>query len=302
MVRGTDMKTSVRESRSDIIFNAINGLLLTMILVIALYPLIYVVSASFSDTMAVMKGEVVLLPKSPSLSAYKAVFANEDIMTGYKNTILYTVIGTVVNLILTIAGAYPISRKDFRGRKALTLFYTITMFFGGGLIPTYLVNSQLGLVNNFWVMVLPGAVSVWNMFIMRTFFQNSIPVELQEAAFIDGCSNIGILLRIVLPLSAPVIAVMVMYYGVGHWNAYFNAMIYFQDRGKFPLQLILREILIKSDMNDMTGEGSSLVDQQMLSEGIKYAVIVVASVPVLLLYPFLQKYFVKGVMLGAIKG
>jgi len=164
-----------------------------------------------------------------------------------------------------------------------------------------LINNKLGLNNNFWVMILPGAVSVWNMFIMRAFFQNNIPNELQEAAFIDGCTNIGILLKIVLPLSAPIIAVMIMYYGVGHWNAYFTALIYFREREKFPLQLILREILIKHDMNQMT-EGETLVEQQLLSEAIKYAVIVVASIPVLLLYPFLQKYFVKGVMVGAIKG
>lgn len=295
------MAAGIKQSRSDIIFDIINIAILSIILIIVIYPLILVVSASFSDPMAVMKGEVVLFPVSPTLDAYKAVFRNEDITTGYRNTIIYTVVGTAVNLIMTIAGAYPLSRKDFYGRKALTLFYSFTMFFSGGLIPSYLINTKLGLNNNFWVMIIPGAVSVWNMLIMRTFFQNSIPIELQEAAFIDGCNNISILLKIVLPLSTPVIAVMVMYYGVGHWNAYFTALIYFRDRNKFPLQLILREILVQHEMSQMT-EGETLVSQVLLAEGIKYAVMVVASVPVLLLYPFLQKYFVKGVMIGAIKG
>lgn len=295
------MAAGIKQSRSDIIFDIINIAILSIILIIVIYPLILVVSASFSDPMAVMKGEVVLFPVSPTLDAYKAVFRHEDIMTGYRNTIIYTVVGTAVNLIMTIAGAYPLSRKDFYGRKALTLFYSFTMFFSGGLIPSYLINTKLGLNNNFWVMIIPGAVSVWNMLIMRTFFQNSIPIELQEAAFMDGCTNIGILLKIVLPLSTPVIAVMVMYYGVGHWNAYFTALIYFRDRNKFPLQLILREILVQHEMSQMT-EGETLVSQVLLAEGIKYAAMVVASVPVLLLYPFLQKYFVKGVMMGAIKG
>lgn len=295
------MGAGIKQSRNDTVFDVLNIIILSLILIIVIYPLVFVVSASFSDPMAVMKGEVVFFPVSPTLDSYKAVFRNEDIMTGYRNTIIYTVVGTAVNLIMTIAGAYPLSRKDFYGRKAFTLFYTFTMFFSGGLIPSYLINTKLGLNNNFWVMILPGAVSVWNMFIMRAFFQNSIPHELQEAAFIDGCTNIGILLKIVLPLSAPVIAVMIMYYGVGHWNAYFTALIYFRDRDKFPLQLILREILVKHDMNQMT-EGETLVSQELLAETIKYAVIVVASVPVLLLYPFLQKYFVKGVMVGAIKG
>lgn len=295
------MNTGIRRSRGDVIFDIINTSILILITLTILYPLIFVVSASFSDPMLVLTGKVSLLPKEPTLKAYKVVFKNQDILSGYKNTIVYTVVGTLINLVMTIAGAYPLSRKDFLGRKTLTLFFTVTMFFSGGLIPTYLIIRDLGLYNNFWVMVIPGAVSVWNMFIMRAFFQNSIPMELEEAAFIDGASNMTILLKIVLPLSAPIIAVMVMYYGVGHWNAYFNALIYLNDRDRYPLQLILREILLQNQMSEMT-EGETVVSQQLLAEGIKYAVIVVASVPVLLLYPFLQKYFMKGVMVGAIKG
>lgn len=229
--------------------------------------------------------------------------SNPDIISGYGNAILYTVLATALNLIMTTMAAYPLSRKDFRGRNALTIFFSITMFFSGGMVPTYLVYRQLGLYNNLWVMILPGAVSVWNMILMRTYFQNSIPKELQEAAAIDGCTNTGTLTRIVLPLSKPILAILVMYYGVGHWNAYFNAMIYLNDRWRFPLQLIIREILIQQDMSGMSGMNEGVtVAQMLLSEGVKYSVIVVASIPMLALYPFLQKYFAKGVTVGAIKG
>lgn len=295
------MKNRILKSKSDIIFDTVNVVLLTLVLIVVLYPLLFVVNASISKMTYVLQGEVILFPKGFNLDAYKMVFDNPRIMTGYKNTIGYTLVGTAINLAMTIAGAYPLSRKDFAGRHIFTVFFTITMFFSGGLIPTYLVVTGLGLYNTFWVMVILGAVGMWNMIIMRTFFQTSIPQEIQEAAFIDGCSNFGLLFRIVLPLSAPIIAVMVIFYGVGHWNAFFNALIYLKDHSRFPLQLILREILIIQDMQNMI-DSSSLLDQQMIAESIKYAVIIVSSVPVLLLYPFLQKYFVKGVMVGAIKG
>ena len=294
------MQKSMR-TKADIFFDGVNVTLMLIILVIVLYPLIFVLSASFSNPLAVLEGKVVLFPVDYSLQAYKAVFKNDDILMGYKNTIIYTIAGTAVNLVMTIMGAYPLSRKDFKGRQLLTLFFMFTMFFSGGLIPSHLVNTKLGLNNNFWVMIIPGAISVWNMFIMKSFFQTSIPDELEEAAFIDGASNIGILIKIVLPLSAPIIAVLIMYYGVGHWNSYFTALIYFRDRAKYPLQLILREILVIHDMGEMT-ESEVTASQELIAEGIKYAVIVVASLPVLLMYPFLQRHFVKGVMLGAIKG
>lgn len=296
------MSGKVKQNKADSIFDIINIALLSIVLIVVLYPLIFVVSASFSDTMQVMQGKVWLFPKGINLEAYKAVFRDRNILIGYRNTIMYTVIGTAVNIILTIAAAYPLSRKDFAGRNAITIFFAFTMFFSGGLIPNYLLIKKIGLYNNFWVMVLPGAVGVWNMTIMRTFFQNTIPYELQEAAVIDGCTNIGILTKVILPLSTPIIAVMVIFYGVGHWNAFFSALIYLKDRSKFPLQLVLREILIQNNMSDMMESGDSIVQQQMLAEGIKYAVIIVSSIPVLMLYPFLQRYFVKGVMVGAIKG
>ena len=291
----------IKETFSDKVFNFFNVLLTILITLIVLYPLIYILSASFSDPMAVMNGEVLLIPVDFTFAGYQKVFQNEDIVTGYLNSIQYTIVGTAVNLVMTVLGAYPLSRKDFYGRNVLTAFFAFTMFFGGGMIPTYLVIQDLGLLNNFWVMILPGAVSVWSMVIVRTFFQSSIPDELREAAVIDGCSNTRLLMTIILPLSIPVLAVITMQYAVGHWNAYFNALIYITDREKYPLQMVLRELLMQSKMDEMM-DTEGAVTQQMLAESLKYAVMVVASVPVLLLYPFLQRYFVKGVMVSAIKG
>ena len=291
-----------KSSKGDLVFDIINITLLVLIIIITVYPLIFVVSASLSDPLSVLGGEVWLFPKGVTLDGYKRVFANGDIMMGYKNTILYTFIGTVVNIIMTIAGAYSLSRKDFYGRNIIMMFLTFTMFFSGGLIPTYMIIQKLNLINSFWVMILPGAVSMYNLIITRTFFQTTIPNELQEAAVIDGCSNIKILLKIVLPLSVPIIAVMAIFYGVSHWNAFFDALIYLTTRKKFPLQLILREILIQDQMDAMMTDTEDLARQQLMAESIKYAVVVVASDPVLMLYPMLQRYFIKGVMIGAIKG
>lgn len=297
------MNNRLIESRSDKAFDIVNGFLLVLITVIVLYPLIYVVSASFSDPMKVLNGEIILLPKGINLDAYKKVFADNEIISGYWNTILYTLVGTAVNVILSIITAYPLSRKDLRGGNIFMGLFTFTMFFSGGLVPTYLIIRDLGLIDNFWVMVLPGAISIYNVIIMRTYFQSSIPFELQESAMLDGCSNWRILWVIILPLSMPIIAVMVLFYGVGHWNSYFDALIYLRDQAKYPLQLVLRKILVQNQMQQLMNSASeSIAQQQVLAEGIKYATIVVASVPVLIIYPFLQRYFVKGVMIGAIKG
>ncbi len=296
------MNNRLDQGKGDIVFDIINKFLLIVILIVTVYPLVFVASASISDPMEVLKGNILLLPKGVTLDSYRRVFRNSDILTGYKNTILYTVVGVIVNLTMTIAGAYPLSRKKFYPRNIILAFFTFTMFFGGGIIPTYLVIKRLGLINNFWVMILPGAVQVWNLILMKTFFQNSIPEELHEAAYVDGGTNMQVLIKIVLPLSAPIIAVMVLFYGVGHWNAFFNALIYLSDRSKYPLQLFLREILIESQIDDMMGSSEAIADQRIYAESIKYAVIVAASLPVLMLYPVIQKYFVKGVMVGAIKG
>jgi putative aldouronate transport system permease protein len=297
------MGVGAKGSLGDRWFDTANIALLSLVLVIVLYPIIYVVSASLSNPTLVLQGQVWLLPKELSLEAYRRVFENADIMIGYRNTILYTVVGTFVNIVMTTAGAYPLSRRDFYGRNAIMAFFVFTMFFSGGIIPTYLVIKSLGIINTFWVMILPGAVSVFNLIIMRTFFQNTIPLELQESAFMDGSTNTRILVSIVLPLSMPIIAVLILYYAVGHWNAFFNALIYLSDRNQYPLQLFLREILIQNQMEEMmSGDTQSMVEQQNLAEGLKYAIIVVSSLPVLILYPALQKYFEKGIMIGAIKG
>ncbi|MGN7383430.1 carbohydrate ABC transporter permease [Paenibacillus sp. SAFN-117] len=293
----------VDHSRGDKIFDFVNTLLLIVLTIIVLYPLVFVLSASISSPNAVVKGELWLLPKDITFVGYQRIFENNDIITGYRNTIFYTLLGTAINLVMTTCAAYPLSRRDFKGRNVITAFIVFTMFFSGGLIPVYLLVKNLGMLNTFWALVIPNAVSVWNIVIMRTFFQSSIPYEIQEAASIDGCNNFQILFRVVLPLSMPIIAVMILFYAVGHWNAFFNALIYLTDRAKYPLQLVLREILIQGQMQDMIDMADdSLAKKVMEVEAIKYAVVVVANLPVLALYPFLQKYFVKGVMIGALKG
>ncbi|WDH84763.1 carbohydrate ABC transporter permease [Paenibacillus urinalis] len=291
------------ESRGDRYVMTAIYILLGLVSLIVLYPIYFVLIASFSSPEEVMLGKVWLWPKNLSLVGYERIFENNELMRGYFNTIVYTVIGTALNVVMTIAAAYPLSRQDFKGRNAFTVLIVFTMFFSGGMIPTYLLIKDLGLLDSFWVMILPTAVSVWNILIMRTFFQSSIPKELQEAAFLDGCSNLKLLVRIILPLSGPVLAVMVLFYAVGHWNSYFNALIYLSDRDKYPLQLFLREILIQDQMQNMVDLGSDTYSKSLMEvEAIKYAAVMVTNLPMLILYPFLQKYFIKGVMIGAIKG
>lgn len=293
----------IRKSNEDRVFSIVTYTLATIALIITLYPLVYCVSASFSNPMEVVRGNVLLFPKQPTLMAYQAVIKNKSMFTGYANTIFYTLLGTAMNLVMTIAAAYPLSKKDFKGRNGITFLFTLTMFFSGGMVPNFLLIRQLGLYNTIWALLLPGCVSVWNLVIMRTYFQTSIPEEICESAYIDGCSNISTLLRIVLPLSAPIIAVMVIFYGVGHWNSYFNALLYLKSREKYPLSLVLREILLQGIGQEKTGaEVIDSVADLLLFETLKYAVIIVSSVPMLILYPALQRYFVKGTMVGSLKG
>ena len=259
-------------------------------------------SASFSDPLALLNGEIWLLPIRPNLKAYEDVLENDQIWTGYKNTILYTVVGTAINIVLSILVAYPLSRKDLKGANLVMIVIVITMFFRGGIVPLYLVVKGLGLTNTFWAMVIPTGITTYNVIIMRTFFRVTIPDELKDSAFMDGCSNIAFLLRIVLPLSGSILAVMVLFYSVFHWNDFFNALIYLSDRKLFPLQLILREILLQSNVEDMMGEEAGYLEHLLRSEALKYTVIIFASLPMLILYPFIQRFFVKGVMIGAIKG
>ena len=270
-----------------------------------LYPFLFVLAASFSSGSEVSRGMVGIIPVGFNVDAYLAVFQYSHIWTGYRNTILYTTVGTAINLLFTIAGAYPLSRKQFYGRGVFTFIIAVTMFFSGGLIPTYLIMRAYKLLNTFWVMVIPGAISTWNMIIMRTFFQN-IPTELEEAAVIDGCTDIGVLLKVILPLSTASLMTIGMFYAVGHWNAWFSAFIYLRDQSKYPIQLWLRLIVLQNQINDIAMiHNTGAVDQmsdRMVSDTIKYAVIIVAAAPILCVYPFIQKYFVKGVMIGSVKG
>ena len=242
-------------------------------------------------------------PVDITVEGYKRIFQDVRIWTGYKNTFLYTIVGTFINITLTMMIAYPLSRKDFSGRRFLMIFLLITMYFNGGLIPTYLVVKNLHLNDNWWVMVILGAVSVYNVIIARTFLQNTIPEELYEAASIDGCSHFLFFIKMVLPLSKAIIAVLTLYYGIGHWNEFMRALIYLRDEKLYPLQIILRSILVQNMSQDpMMGDVEDAVEMARIGELIKYGVIIVASVPVLLLYPLLQKYFVQGVMIGSVKG
>jgi len=268
------------------------------------YPLIYVFSASLSDPISILNGDVWLLPKGLHFNAYKEVFKTPGVLIGYRNTILYAIVGTFINMVMTIIAAYPLSRRDLMGGNFITFFITFTMFFSGGMIPTYLTIKSLNMLNTFWVMVIPGAINVTNFIIMRNFFQYSVPNELIEAAYVDGCFNIGILWKIVLPISKSILAAITIFYLSGHWNTYFDALIYLSDKNKYPLQVFLRQILIKNQPGDMMRQvdSTTTADLQLLFEVLKYAIIVVSSLPMLILYPMLQKHFVKGIMMGSIKG
>jgi multiple sugar transport system permease protein/putative aldouronate transport system permease protein len=268
-----------------------------------MYPCVFVLSASFSSGKAVSAGRVVLFPVDLSIEGYRTVFHTPSVWTGFANSLFYTFFGTMINLVVTIIAAYCLARPDLRGRNGFMLFFTFTMFFSGGMIPAYMLVQSLGMINTRWALLIPGAMSVYNMIIARTYMSSSIPHELLEAAKIDGSSDIGYLVRIVLPLSKAIIAVLVLFYGVGHWNSYFNAMIYLHQKSLYPLTLFLREILMASQIDPSTVQDPEM--QAKLAEAaavIKYALIVVSMTPILLIYPFIQKYFIQGVMIGSVKG
>lgn len=296
----------LHDTGKDKVFNIVNNTLLMMIIMLVMYPIIYITAASLSDPVQVALGKVWLWPSGFTLEGYQRIFDFEPIWTGYRNTIFYTLLGTFINLLITLPCAYALSRRDLVGRNFFMFLFLITMFFQGGIIPTFLVVKQLSLVDTIWAMVLPNAAFMWNIIICRTFFQTNMPIEIQESAQIDGCSNNRLFISIVLPLSKPIIAVMALFYGVAHWNAFFNALIYLSNRDLYPLQLILREILIMNQVTDMlqmsTDEMESMAKQMYMSEIMKYGLVIVSSLPVLIVYPFMQKYFMKGVMIGAIKG
>lgn len=303
------MVTPVKETRSDRLFIILNYIYLSIAMIIVLYPVLYILSASVSDPRYVNSGEMWLFPKGLNVDGYKRVFENAKIWNGYTNTILYTVLGTLLNLAVTLPAAYALSRKDLVGRNFFMGLMLVTMFFSGGIVPTYLLIKSLGLMNTMGALILPVSASVWNIIVARTFFQSTIPHELQEAAQMDGCTNFRLFVRIILPLSGPIIAVMALFYGVSHWNSYFSALIYLTDESKYPLQLILRQILVLQEMTaETTGVAVSgdmaiaLNNKADVASLVKYAAIIVSTLPVIVIYPFLQRYFVQGVMIGSVKG
>lgn len=301
-VKKRKVRSKIKQSKGDRVFTIVNDLLLLVGFLIVLYPLIYILSSSFSAPKAVATGKVVLWPVDFSLRGFEAVFEHKAIVTGFLNTIFYTVAGTAVNIVMTIMAAYPLSRKTMAGRRIILFLFTFTMIFNGGLIPSYLLNSDLGLINTRAVMIIPLAISVYNVIICRTFFESTIPDELLEASQIDGCSHFRFLLQMVIPLSKSIIAVLVLYYALGHWNSYFQAFIYITDRSKFPLQIILRDILVLNSVNDIIADPQLYAARQGMAELLKYSLIVVSSAPFMIAYPFVAKHFVKGVMIGSVKG
>ncbi len=296
-------KTVVKRSKEDLIFDLLNYIVLGAFLLIVLYPLYFIIIASFSDPSRVLSGDVILLPKDLDFSGYQKIFSDTSIWQGYYNTFVYTILGTVLNVVLTMGIGYPLSRNYFSGKKPIMIFLMITMYFGGGMVPTYLLVKDMGLRNTATIMIVMGAVSVFNVIITRSFLEANIPTELEEAASIDGCSQFKFFFRMVLPLSGSIIAVLILYYGIWHWNDYMTGLIYLDDGEKYPLQLIIRSLLIQTQMeaNDVASI-ESLSQRLKVAESIKYGVIIISSLPVLVLYPFLQKHFTKGVLVGAVKG
>jgi multiple sugar transport system permease protein/putative aldouronate transport system permease protein len=297
-------KNKIKIAKGDKLYLAVVYIFLGIFVLTIAYPLIYVVSASFSSPTALIQGRVFLLPVEPGLQGYQAVFKNQSVWRGYLNTIIYTSVGTFIGVSITMLGGFVLSRKEYPYKAPVTLFFTITMFFSGGLLPTYLLISNLRIINTIWALVLPGAYSVWLSIIARTFIRSTIPEELFEALSLDGGNYFDFLFRIVLPLSAPIIAVVALNFATSHWNSYFSAMIYLNKPDKFPLQLILRSILIQNsvDLTERLVDVREALERQYLSELLKYSLIIISSVPLLVIYPFLQKYFIKGILIGSLKG
>ena len=298
-------RTGRRFLDPDKVFDLVNLLIMLVLLGIFVWPLWFVLLASISDPSQVWQGHVILFPKGITLDAYEEVIKYKTIWTGYRNTIIYTVLGTAINMVLTVCGAYPLSRKDFVPRKFFMIIFMITMYFSGGLIPTYLVVNRLHLIDTVWAMVIPNAVSVFNIIITRTYFINSIPDELLEAAQLDGANTAQYLFKVVLPLSKPILAVITLFYAVGHWNDFYSALIYINSQQLLPLQSILRKLLLSTQMTLQITSSMSpdeIMRKTQLAQTLKYSSIIVSTVPVLCLYPLVQKHFVKGIMIGSVKG
>lgn len=296
---------AMKEISKDKSFHIVNIILVLFVFVIVFYPLYYIVICSFSSGAAISAGRVVFYPVDITFDGYKEIFSTTLLFTGFKNTFIYTIVGTCINLFMTVIAAYPLSRSDLPFKKFFTFLFAFTMWFSGGLIPTYLWYKDLGLINTMTVMVVPGAIGIWNMIITRTYFSKSIPEEIAEASRIDGCDHFTYLMKIGIPLAKPVLAVITLYYAVGHWNSYFNAMIYINNSALYPLQLVLRDILLAGKLEiavSATPTAEELLYRENLQQMLKYSVIVVGTVPMLLLYTLVQKYFEKGIMVGSLKG
>lgn len=295
--------TTIKRSKEDLVFDIITYVVLSIVFLIVAYPLYFVLISSISDPYKVLNGEVILYPKGINFDGYQKIFEYKSIWTGYRNTAFYTIVGTLINVVLTMCIAYPLSRKHFSGRKVIMIILMITMYFSGGMIPMYLLVKGLGIRDSWFVMVILGAISVYNVIIARTFLEANIPPDLEEAASIDGCSQLKFFALMVIPLSKAIIAVLVLYYAVGHWNDYMRGLIYLNTPEKYPLQLVIRSILTQSQIIPSSSEDVEELDAMMrTAEAMKYGVIIVSSLPTLALYPFVQKYFVKGVMIGSVKG
>jgi putative aldouronate transport system permease protein len=292
----------IRESLGDRVFMLFVYAFLAIFLLIVLYPLVYIVSASFSDPLAVTAGKVWLYPVDFSLRGYQVTFQNPQIITGYVNSLFYTIFGTLISVVLTVLVAYPLSRRDLYGANVLMFLITFTLIFSGGLIPTYLVVKDLGMINTRWALLIPQAVAAFQVIIARTFFRSAIPDELVEAAALDGCNDLQFLWSVVLPLSAPIIAVLALMYAISQWNGYFDALIYLKSADLQPLQLVLRNILILNTTSSGVMDAAAMAERQHLADLLKYCLVVVGSVPVLIMYPFVQRYFVKGMLIGSVKG
>ncbi len=294
--------TRIHDSLGDRVFMFFVYLFLVLVLLVVLYPVIYIVSASFSDPLAVTSGKVWLYPVDFSLRGYEVTFQNPQIVTGYLNSLFYTVVGTLISVVLTVFVAYPLSRRDLYGSNVVMFLITFTLIFSGGLIPTYLVVKQLGMIDTRWALLIPQAVAAFQVIIARTFFRATIPEELVEAAELDGCNDLQFLWSVVLPLSKPIIAVLALMYAVSQWNSYFDALIYLKSSDLQPLQLVLRNILILNTTSGGMMDAAAMAQRRQLADLLKYCLVVVGSVPVLLIYPFVQRYFVKGMLIGSIKG
>ena len=297
--------TAIRLSTGDRIMDTTINIVMGLLFLVVLYPLVYVVSSSFSSGDAVFNGKVILWPVDFSTYGYEIVLKFPKVWVGYKNTIINTVLGTIMNVFTTMLVAYPLSRREFQGKGFYMFIFMFTMWFGGGLVPSYLLMSDLGLVNNRLAVLLTGLVSISNMVVMRSFFRNSIPADLHDAARVDGISDIGYLIKIVLPLSKAIFSVVTLYYAVAHWNAYFSAMIYLRDPSMMTLQQVLKDLLAQANpsVEDVQGlSAEDIANMQYAADLMKYSLIVISSAPILCAYPFVQKYFEKGVMIGSVKG